>query len=120
MKTPAGKECPHYYANFKRGASKQECRLADANPKSARWNPGDCGRCKVPEIAAANASPHLRLSLTIAPGLLGSGLGRRVAVDAYCTRHDVPIEDPMTGCAQCNAERPGLDAFLKALEEDNP
>jgi hypothetical protein len=116
MKTPAGKECPHYYANFKRGANKQECRLADANPASAQWHPADCAQCRVPEIVAANSSPHMRLRLTIKPGLLGSPFGRRLVVDAYCEKHTVVIDDPMVGCPQCNAERPGLDAFLSALE----
>ena len=29
------------------------------------------------------------------------------------------IPDPFVGCPRCNAERPGLDAFLKALENDD-
>ena len=29
MRTPAGTECPYYYADYYRGRSKQECRLID-------------------------------------------------------------------------------------------
>jgi len=115
MRTPAGRECPHYYADFYRGHSTQECRLIKDNPASLPWRPGDCVRCPVPGIAAANASPHLRLALTVAPIFLG--LGRRMKLVASCARHDAVVEDPYVGCPQCNAERPGLEAFLRALEE---
>jgi len=115
MRTPAGKECSHYYADFHRGRQKQECRLAEANPDSAPWNPKDCARCAVPDILAANASPDLRLRLTIKAGVLG--IGRRNQVDATCARHNIKIDDPIVGCPLCNAERPGLNAFIDALEK---
>ncbi len=116
MRTPAGKECPQYYADFHRGRHQQECRLADRNPSSARWQPSDCSRCPVPEILHANASPYMRLKLTIKPGFLG--IGRQNVVEAFCERHNIPITDPMVGCPKCNAERPGIDAFLSALENE--
>jgi hypothetical protein len=115
MQTPAGKECPHYYADFHRGRSTQECRLLKYDTESLAWQPTDCKRCPVPEIASANASPHLHLRLLIKPIILG--LGRRIVVTASCEKHGTTIEDPHVGCAQCNAERPGLDAFIRALEE---
>ena len=114
MRTPAGKECPQYYEDFHRGREIQECRLAERNSASAAWHPSDCSRCPVPDIVRANSSEYMRLRLTIKPGFLG--FGRHNEVEAYCERHNIRIEDPMVGCPQCNAERPGFDAFLNALE----
>lgn len=118
MRTPAGKECPYFYANYKRGADRQECRLIEDNPDSARWHPNDCANCRVPEITAANASPNLMLKLTIKQGLLGLPIGRRLIIDARCDKHKVTISDAIVGCPQCNAERPGFDIFMQALGED--
>jgi len=117
MRTPAGKECRHYYADFARGRSLQECRLAKANPESQPWTPKLCALCPVPEILQANSSPDLQLTLTIGSRLFG--IGRKLMVSAACLRHHVAVVDPYIGCPQCNAERPGLDAFLKALESHN-
>jgi hypothetical protein len=121
MKTPAGKECPQYYADFNRGRNIQECRLANRNPESAPWHPGDCARCPVPDIVRANASPTMRLKLTIKAGFLG--IGRRNIVEAFCEKHSIRIDDPFVGCPKCNSERSGFDAFREALddlEKDNP
>lgn len=119
MRTPAGQECRHYYADFARGRSVQECRLAKANPASQPWTPPICAQCPVPAILAANASPELELTLTIRSRFLG--LGRRVDVHAECRKHRITLTDPAVGCPQCNAERPGFDAFLSALEgTDDP
>lgn len=114
MKTPAGKECPMYYADFHRGRNVQECRLAERNPASAAWQPSDCSRCPVPDILHANASPNMRLILTIHNGIFG--IGRRLNVEAFCDKHNIKIDDPFVGCPQCNAERPGFDKFLNSLE----
>jgi hypothetical protein len=115
MQTPAGKECPHYYADFHRGRNRQECRLVKQNPDSMSWRPSDCYRCPVPDILRANASEDLRLRLTLSPRLLG--LGRRLTVAAYCQKHGISIEDPHVGCSQCLAENPGLEAFRRAFDE---
>lgn len=114
MRTPAGKECRYYYADFMRGRNVQECRLAKVNPESMRWRPQDCTHCPVPDILNANASPNLDLKLTIKPKFLG--LGRQNEVTAFCLKHQIPIEDAFTGCPKCNDERPGLDLFKEALE----
>jgi len=111
MKTPAGKECRYYYQDFHRGHSRQECRLIDRNTSSPPWRPGDCAACTVPEILWANASENLLLRAEVRPGLLG--LGRHIKIEAACSKHDIPIEDPFVGCSQCNAERPGIEAILK-------
>lgn len=117
MRTPAGKECPHYYEDYHRGRELQECRLVKANPDSAPWKPKDCARCPVPDILRANASEDLRLRLTIRPVLLG--LVRQFHVEAWCDLHDIPIEDPYTGCPRCMDDNPALRLFKDALENSD-
>ena len=117
MLTPAGTECSFYYADFHRGHNTQLCRLLENNHLSLPWQPKDCEKCPVPDIASANASPNLHLELMIEPVFLG--LGRRITVQASCYKHDIPVEDPHIGCPQCAAERPGLDLFMQALEESD-
>jgi hypothetical protein len=117
MRTPAGKDCRHYFQDFHRGRNVQECRLAKENSASRPWKPQDCGVCPVPDILRANASPNLALTLTIRAKFLG--MGRQLDVTATCAKHHLPVEDPFVGCSACNAERPGLDAFLNALEENS-
>ncbi len=117
MRTPAGQECRFYYEDFHRGRAVQECRLVQGSPGSLPWRPNYCALCPVPEILNANASPDLNLTLTIKPRLLG--LGRRLEVTASCLKHYIPIDDPHIGCPRCNAERPGLDIFLKSLGSDD-
>lgn len=115
MRTPAGKDCRYYYEDFHRGRNVQECRLIKQNPESFPWRPQYCARCPVPEILNANASRNMELTLTVKPVMLG--LGRKLEVTASCLKHRISIEDPYVGCPKCNAERPGLDAFRKALEQ---
>ncbi len=117
MRTPAGKECPHFYQDFNRGRNLQECRLARLNPASLRWKASDCERCPVPAILNANASKYLDLKLTIRPRMLG--LGRVVDVQSSCLKHQKPIEDAYVGCPDCNKERPTPDIFWQALEQDS-
>ncbi len=115
MRTPAGKDCRHYIQDFHRGKSLQECRLQKENLASRKWKPEDCTSCPVPDILRANASPNLALTLTIGAKFLG--MGRSLTVAAECVKHHIPVPDPFVGCPECNRERPGLDAFLSALEE---
>ncbi|HOA25561.1 MAG: hypothetical protein WBH90_12145 [Aggregatilineales bacterium] len=110
MRTPAGKECKFYYEDFHRGRNRQECRLIGRATGNKAWHPRDCESCPVPGILYANASPHLELEAEIKPGFLG--FGRHVEVRATCAKHDIEIEDPYIGCAQCTAERPGLSIFF--------
>lgn len=111
MRTPAGRECPHYYADFNRHTRDvEECRLARQNPNSAAWHPKDCAKCPVPDIMLANASPDTQLILTIKVGLLG--LMRRLEVEAICLKDGQKV-DPYVGCPD---DHPGLDIFRQALE----
>lgn len=115
MRTPAGTECRYYYQDFHRGRDVQECRNIKANPSSLPWRPSDCSRCPVPAILNANSSPDLALNITVKPVMLG--LGRRIEVTAFCTRHNIAIEDPYVGCPRDAEERRGLDVFRAALED---
>lgn len=117
MRTPAGTECKHFYEDYNRGRNIRECRLVKANPDSLPWRPFDCQKCPVPAILQANASPDLELTLTIRTRLLG--FVRTAEVSAWCIKHRAHVDNPHIGCEQCNAERPGLDIFRKALEPND-
>ncbi len=111
MLTPAGRECPHYYADFNRHTRDiEECRLAKANPNSEPWHAKDCAKCPVPDILLANASSSTQLILTIKASWFG--FLRRVEVDAICLKNGEKV-DPYVGCPD---EHPGLELFRKALE----
>jgi hypothetical protein len=116
MRTPAGKECRHYYQDFHRGRSVQECRLVKENLSSLAWRPTDCSRCPVPDILNANASRDLRLQITITAGFLG--LRRRLEVKAWCRGEPLTLEKAYTGCVERDLQ---LDLFRQALEQpDEP
>jgi hypothetical protein len=114
MRTPAGKECRHYYQDFHRGRAIQECRLIKENPQSLRWHPSDCSKCPVPDILNANANPNLLLKLTAKARFLG--FGRYLEVEAFCHGKPIPLEDAYTGCTDLEASK-GLDLFRQALEQ---
>lgn len=116
MKTPAGRECKHYYEDFFRGRNVQECRLAKKNPESLWWEPRDCESCPIPDILNANASRNMELTLKIER--IFWRFGRRNKVTAHCLKHDIPIADPYVGCPKCAESNVGLDLFRKALESD--
>jgi hypothetical protein len=110
MITPYGVECPFYYEDFARGADRQECRIPKnlKNPRYAAWIPGDCIGCEVPQVLAANGSPHLELRMTVRVGAFG--MGRRIEVEASCALHGPITVDPRLGCPACNEE---ADAILR-------
>ncbi|MGB7338096.1 MAG: hypothetical protein WBC91_04320 [Phototrophicaceae bacterium] len=115
MKTPAGKECKHYYEDFHRGRNVQECRLVKGNIDSIRWHPSDCSKCPVPDILLANADPDMELTLTIEKGFLG--FGRKLIVTAKSLYDGTVIEDPYVG--NVDNKNPGLDIFRQALDDIN-
>lgn len=102
MKTPYGKECKFYYADYFRGKSTQECRLIQANPASAPWKPSLCQACPVPDILEANGSVNLMLRARVGKSMLG--LLQKVEVTAFCREHNIEIKDPKKGCEQCRAQ----------------
>ncbi|HEC33114.1 MAG TPA: hypothetical protein ENI37_00155 [Chloroflexi bacterium] len=112
MRTPAGTECPHYYADFHRGRSIQECRLLARSDDSLRWEPRVCATCPVPAILRANGCPHM----TLRARLTRRWLRRRVEVEAFCTQYKVAVEDPYVGCGRCH---PDAATVLAVGEEEN-
>jgi len=70
-----------------------------------------------PGIVLANASPDMELRLTIRSVFLG--FIRQVRVEAWCIRHDIPIENPYVGCPLDVEESAALKLFQEALENDN-
>jgi hypothetical protein len=71
----------------------------------------------VPDILLANASPDLRLKLTIRPVLLG--FVRQVRVEAWCEKHNIPIENPYVGCPLDAEENARLKLFRDALDKSD-
>lgn len=106
MLTPAGRECRFYYQDYHRGHSEEECRLIRSNPRSPSWERKDCFNCPVPDILQANSNPNLVLEATVKKGILG--IGRKVEVTAFCSKHLIDVEKPEVGCPECALERPGL------------
>jgi hypothetical protein len=102
MRTPYGKECRFFYADYFRGHETQACRLIERNPNSDPWTVSLCQTCPVPDILMANQNPNLRLRAHVAKGLLG--LTKRVEVEAICIKHGVELKNPKLGCDQCRAE----------------
>ena len=102
MRTPYGKECRFFYADYYRGRETQACRLLERNPDSEAWFVALCQTCPVPDILAANQNPNLRLRGRVAKGFLG--LSKKVQVEAICVKHGVEIKEPKIGCKQCRAE----------------
>jgi len=102
MQTPAGTECPHYYEDFFRGRSTQECRLIGRRAGRDAWNPRLCKNCPVPSILRANRCPNLELEARVTRGLFG--LGRRVTVSARCADTLAVVENPYVGCGRCHPD----------------
>jgi hypothetical protein len=100
MKTPAGKECPHFYGDYYRGRNVEECRLLKA--QGLQWTRDLCFTCPVPEITRANSCRHMKLNVKIVRPITAM-FQRRVQVNAYCekTKRDVP--EPQVGCGECHA-----------------
>ncbi|MGD1996691.1 MAG: hypothetical protein PVH62_07955 [Anaerolineae bacterium] len=104
MRTPANSECRYYYEDFHRGRSVQECRLLAQTTDSLSWAPQVCVICPVPGILRANRCSHMTLNARLVRRLLR----RRVEVEAYCTKHEVVVENPYVGCGRCHPEAASL------------
>lgn len=115
MRTSAGTECRHYYEDFYRGRSIQECRLIERNPYSRQWDPRLCARCPVPGILRANACPNMVLEAKVVPRWLG--LVHRVEIYAVCSEHHIEVADPYIGCGHCH---PQASLLFEAPETPEP
>ncbi|TET53903.1 MAG: hypothetical protein E3J64_02845 [Anaerolineales bacterium] len=107
MLTPAGTECPHYYEDFHRGRSTQECRLIGPGPESGEWEPKLCSSCTVPAVLRANSCPNMIIQARVARRWLV--LSPRVKIYAVCSKHLVPVDNPYVGCGHCH---PGAASIL--------
>lgn len=106
MKTPAGKECRYYYADYYRGREKEECRLLQATPQQQRWTPNMCYTCPVPGILQSNACPHLTLRGRIERPF--PFFQRKVVIEAYCTKTQREVLEPYIGCGECHPLPPSF------------
>lgn len=100
MKTPAGRECPYFYGDYRRGRQQEECRLLDANPDGGRWRPPLCQTCPVPGIVQANACPNMALRARV--GRRWLGFIEQVEVTAHCRQTHSDVAEPEIGCGHCH------------------
>jgi len=100
MKTPAGKECPHFYGDYFRGRNAEECRLL--NVTGQNWTRDLCSTCPVPEISQANACEFMQLRAKIGRPL-SSAFMRRMQVQAYCEKSNKGVKEPHVGCGECHS-----------------
>ena len=99
MKTPAGRECPHFYGNYFRGRNVEECRLLQLNGQ--QWSSDLCQTCPVPDIARANSCQHMKLKATVVRPLTAV-FQRRVQVNAFCEKTRRDVSEPQIGCGECH------------------
>lgn len=100
MKTPAGKECIHFYGDYYRGRNLEECRLLKIHGE--HWTRDLCSSCPVPEIARANSCQHMKLKVKIARPFTAI-FQRRVTVSAHCEKTQREVAEPHVGCGECHA-----------------
>lgn len=109
MRTPSGIDCPHFYSDYFRGRSVEECRLLKAARQT--WTPDLCKTCPVPGITRANACEHLQLTPTVARPLSAMFL-RRVQIRAFCTKTNRAVKEPHIGCGECHPLPPIFNVTL--------
>ncbi len=100
MKTPAGRECPHFYGDYYRGRNVEECRLLDAQGQA--WTPDLCKTCPVPNITRANSCQFMKLKVKVGRPI-SAVFQRRVLVDAFCEKSERDVAEPEIGCGDCHA-----------------
>ncbi len=100
MKTPSGRECPHFYGDYYRGRNVEECRLLDA--QGLPWTPDLCVTCPVPDISRANSCQFLKLKVKVGRPVTAV-FRRRVQVSAYCEKSERDVSEPEIGCGDCHA-----------------
>lgn len=100
MKTPYGRECPHFYGDYFRGRNVEECRLLAASKQE--WTRDLCKFCPVPGIAQANACEFMKLNARVTRPLSAAFM-KRVQVAAYCDKSKKNVAEPQVGCGECHA-----------------
>jgi hypothetical protein len=99
MKTPAGRECPHFYGDYYRGRNVEECRLLEAQGQA--WTPDLCRSCPVPNITRANSCQNMKLKVKIGRPITAV-FQRRVQVSAFCEKSKRDVSEPEIGCGECH------------------
>jgi hypothetical protein len=99
MKTPAGRECPHFFGDYFRGRNVEECRLLKFNGQV--WSPHLCKTCPVPDIVRANSCEHMKINAFVARPFAAM-FQRRVQVSAYCEKSQRKVSEPQVGCGGCH------------------
>lgn len=99
MKTPSGRDCPHFYGDYYRGRNTEECRLLILHGQN--WTSDLCKTCPVPDIARANSCEHMKLKTVVARPLTAF-FQRRVQVSAFCEKTKRDIAEPQIGCGECH------------------
>ena len=99
MRTPAGKECSHFYGDYYRGKNVEECRLLQAS--NERWSADLCNTCPVPGIELANACEYLKMN-GIVERPFSALFQRRVQVSPYCKKTERHVSEPHIGCGECH------------------
>jgi hypothetical protein len=100
MKTPAGRECPHFYGDYFRGRNVEECRLLDSQGQA--WTRDLCSTCPVPNITRANSCQFMNLKVKVGRPILAI-FQRRVLVSAFCEKSKRDVSEPEIGCGECHA-----------------
>ncbi len=102
MRTPFGFDCPHFYGDYYRGRSREECRLI-VNTASQQWKVELCKSCPVPAITRSNNCENMSLYATIKKGFLSKP---HVEVTAYCSKSQSEVKVPALGCELCHQDLP--------------
>lgn len=116
MLTPAGTECRHYFEDFHRGRNTQVCRLLEHTEQEGKWKPEFCATCQVPRIDQANACPNMILTIIPHTGILG--IGKRMEINAHCTKTQQSVDIPQIGCGHCHEDT--AHTFLEAPADPDP
>ncbi|MBK8420148.1 hypothetical protein [Candidatus Villigracilis saccharophilus] len=100
MKTPSGRECPHFFGDYYRGRNIEECRLLKLHGQA--WSSDLCKTCPVPDIARANSCQYMQLRLTVVRPITAM-FQRRVQVTAFCEKSNSSVAEPQIGCKDCHS-----------------
>ncbi|MBI3162953.1 MAG: hypothetical protein HYZ23_10600 [Chloroflexi bacterium] len=100
LKTPAGRECPHFYGNYFRGRNEEECRLLALHNQT--WYPDLCKTCPVPDVMRANSCQHMKLNVVVGRSI-ATLFQKRVQANAFCEKVKRNVPEPQVGCGECHA-----------------
>lgn len=100
MRTPFGKECPYFFGDYYRGRNQEECRLIQSSSSPKKWTSELCKNCPIPGILQANSCSNMILEAEVSSVIFG--IGKHIAVTAYCTKSKKKVKEPHIGCGECH------------------